>query len=87
MATRELTADIARELLHYDPKTGKLFWKKRDVKWFKQFSHWCSNHGKRWQIIHLPQQQCDAWNRRFANKTALKNICRGRGDCGAGAGG
>ena len=30
----ELTAEIARELLYYDIKTGDLFWKERDVKWF-----------------------------------------------------
>ena len=31
----ELTAEIARELLTYNPDTGKLFWKERPAKYFK----------------------------------------------------
>lgn len=31
----ELTAEIAREFLRYEPDTGKLFWRERDIKWFK----------------------------------------------------
>tara|TARA_R100000544_G_C2213965_1_gene53513 strand:+ start:366 stop:935 length:570 start_codon:yes stop_codon:yes gene_type:complete len=33
----ELTAEIARELLTYNPDTGKLFWKERSAKYFKNF--------------------------------------------------
>ena len=33
----ELTAEIARELLTYNPNTGKLFWKERSAKYFKNF--------------------------------------------------
>ena len=33
----ELTAEIARELLTYNPDTGKLFWKERSPKYFKNF--------------------------------------------------
>ena len=29
-----LTQEIARELLDYDPETGKLFWRERDRRWF-----------------------------------------------------
>ena len=31
----ELTAEIVRELLHYNPNTGKLFWRERPSKYFK----------------------------------------------------
>ena len=31
----ELTSEIARELLTYNPDTGKLFWKERPAKYFK----------------------------------------------------
>jgi hypothetical protein len=30
----DITPDILRQLLRYDPDTGKLFWKERDVRWF-----------------------------------------------------
>ena len=35
----ELTAEIARELLTYNPDTGKLFWKERSSKYFKNPTH------------------------------------------------
>ena len=45
-----LTQEIIRELLDYDPETGRLFWKKRDRKWFKtdrSFKIWnTKNFGK-----------------------------------------
>ena len=31
----KLTAEIARQLLDYDPETGELTWKPRDRSWFK----------------------------------------------------
>jgi hypothetical protein len=39
----ELTAEIARELLTYNPDTGKLFWKERSAKYFKN-----PNYTKSW---------------------------------------
>ena len=33
--TMELTAEIVRELLYYNPNTGKVFWKERPSKYFK----------------------------------------------------
>lgn len=35
MSDIELTAEIVRELLDYNPNTGDLFWKKRPLKYFK----------------------------------------------------
>lgn len=46
MATKhDLTVEVARELLEYDPETGVLTWKPRNQKWFtyKDFHiHWNS---------------------------------------------
>jgi hypothetical protein len=38
--TPELTAEQARELLHYSPKTGRLFWKERTVDLFATERSW-----------------------------------------------
>lgn len=35
MKREDITPEILRELLEYNPETGELFWKERDVKWFK----------------------------------------------------
>ena len=52
----ELTAEIARELLTYNPDTGKLFWKERPAKYFKNpkyVKNWNSRHaGKEGFIVH-----------------------------------
>ena len=31
---REIDAEVARALVHYDPETGRMTWKPRDRKWF-----------------------------------------------------
>ena len=54
----ELTAEIARELLTYNPDTGKLFWKERPLKYFKNQN---PNYAKR-------------WNNRWVGKEALTSI-------------
>lgn len=36
----ELTYEIVRELLDYDPETGALTWRPRDRKWFKSDRSW-----------------------------------------------
>ena len=44
----ELTVDIVRELLDYNPETGEFRWKFRDRKWFESVSDrsWNSWNGK-----------------------------------------
>jgi hypothetical protein len=39
----DITQDVVRELLDYNPDTGRLTWKVRDRKWFPRDSDW-----KRW---------------------------------------
>ncbi len=57
-----LTKEIVRELLDYDPVSGKLTWKERDAKWFKDNSRWTA------------EDCCKAWNSRYANKEAFTSI-------------
>ena len=44
MADRQLPSpEVLRQLLRYEPETGKLFWKERGPEWFKSkegFKHW-----------------------------------------------
>jgi len=44
----ELTAEIARELLTYNPDTGKLFWKERPLKYFKNPKIGMKSWNTRW---------------------------------------
>ena len=57
----ELTAEIARELLCYEPDTGKLFWRERDRKWFGK-----TERSQEWN--------CNAWNSKLAGKQTFLNI-------------
>lgn len=54
MAERQLPSiDLLRQLLRYEPETGKLFWKERSVEMFKtddaRGAEWCA---KRWNKKH-----------------------------------
>jgi len=42
----ELTAEIARELLTYNPDTGKLYWKERPAKYFKNLKRVACFHSR-----------------------------------------
>ena len=44
----ELTAEIARELLTYNPDTGKLFWKERSAKYFKNSKKGAKSWNAKW---------------------------------------
>ena len=51
--------ELLRQLLRYDPDTGKLYWRERDVSFFNSTEGRSANHA------------CAQWNSRFAGKEAL----------------
>lgn len=59
MAKRQLpTPEELRQLLRYEPETGKLFWRERGREWFSGGKQGAERH-------------CKAWNGRFADKEAF----------------
>ena len=50
---------VLRQLLRYDPETGKLFWRERDPKWFASTGRQTKEH------------RAANWNSRYANKEAF----------------
>lgn len=56
-----VTPELLRTLLRYEPETGKLFWLKRDVSLFKE--------GK-----HTASRICNVWNAKYSGKEALAYI-------------
>lgn len=62
MAKRPLPSpEVLRQLLSYDPETGKLFWKRRDERWFVGTSK-------------SPKVLAKWWNGRFAEKEAFTPV-------------
>ena len=62
MAKRELPSpEVLRQLLRYEPETGKLFWKERGPEWFEG-GKICS---------------CRGWNTRFAMTEAFTALTAG----------
>ena len=61
----DITPEVLRQLLRYDPETGKLFWQERGREWFNASATRSRSHN------------CNAWNSRFAGKAALTadHIC------------
>lgn len=55
------TPSELRQLLRYEPETGKLFWRERGPEWFNQGSR------------HTPDQKMRQWNSRYAGTEALKS--------------
>lgn len=59
MASKALPSpEVLRQLLRYDPETGKLFWRERNAGWF-------SNRKGR------SERECKRWNGRWAGIEAL----------------
>lgn len=60
MATKALPSpEVLRQLLRYEPETGKLFWLPRQVEMFTASSSASAKY------------HCDGWNKRFAGKEAF----------------
>lgn len=58
--------DQLRQLLRYEPSTGKLYWLERDVSLFD------NRKGS-------AEKSCRTWNTRFAGKEAFATDCHGYG--------
>ena len=54
--------DALRKLLRYDPESGKLFWRKRDVSLFEVSDKMTLDH------------KCSVWNSRYAGMESFKVI-------------
>lgn len=62
MATKPLpTPEQLRQLLRYEPETGRLYWRERGPGWFTD--------GR-----HKAVDQCARWNNRLAGKQALSTV-------------
>ena len=63
MADKQLpTPETLRQLLRYEPETGKLFWRERGPEWFNN------------RAAGTPQEKAARWNMRWAGKMAFKSI-------------
>lgn len=56
---RILTPEVLRQLLRYDAKTGKLYWRERGSEWFAGESS------------KSPAQRANGWNAKWAGKEAF----------------
>lgn len=66
MAKRQLPSpEVLRQLLSYDPETGKLFWKERGPEWFQDKGRLKAEH------------YCARWNSAYAGKEAGNSSGRG----------
>ena len=63
MANKPIPSPEAlRQLLSYDPKTGKLFWKERGPEWFRDTEGRTAQHA------------CKNWNARYAGEEAFTSV-------------
>lgn len=63
MATKPLPSpEVLRQLLRYEPETGKLFWRERTPDMFVGSEMWPAD------------AQCRRWNTRFANQEAMATL-------------
>ena len=63
MASKPLPSpEDIRQLMSYDPETGKLFWKERGAEWFTANRR------------HTADIQAGSWNKKYAGKEAFTPI-------------
>jgi len=55
---QDISPDVLRQLLRYEPETGKLFWLNRAVDWFTDGAYPAA-------------RECKRWNARYAGKEAF----------------
>jgi len=70
-----INPDVLRELLDYDPATGKLFWKARSAKWFMPPWHRIG--------VKSAHARANAWNGKWAGKEAFTSCYNGKYHGGA----
>lgn len=66
----DITPELLRQLLRYEPETGKLFWRARSLEFFKG------------SASYPAERSCKIWNTRFANKEAFFTLKDERRKCG-----
>lgn len=65
MADRaDITPELCRQLLRYEPETGRLFWEQRGPEWFAAAKG-------RWGGVQSAESQAKTWNTRYAGKQAF----------------
>lgn len=62
MQDSSITPDILRQLLDYDPDTGKLTWKRRGPEWFTDGKQTSEFSAKRWNAKHAGKEAFTADN-------------------------
>ena len=65
MASKLLpTPETLRQLLRYEPETGRLFWRERGQEWFKGSANFSR------------ETNCQTWNKRYSGSETFTRICR-----------
>lgn len=64
MTRNEITPKMLRDLILYDAKTGKLFWKHRDARWFAKTKR-------------APEHSAKIWNKRFSGREITSDALGG----------
>ena len=72
MNRKDLTPELLRELLEYDPETGRLTWRNRAARHFTGGSNYRS-----------PESRANNWNTKWAGKEAFTTVSPYGYNCGA----